>query len=58
MENPFYCFLPPYDPCDRCGKCIEEYEKSYINYEDYEPSDDDLDAYIEKQIILEENRDW
>ena len=57
MENPFYCFFPPYDPCDGCGKCIEEYEKSCINYEDYEPSDDDLDAYIEKQIIVEENRE-
>ena len=55
-DNPFYglCRHHPHKECDLCEDCIEEIYNLKDYDEDYEPSDDDIEAWIEKQMLAEE----
>ena len=49
------CFYPPYEQCDLCGDCVERYLNSLdAPHEDDEPSDADIEQYVEEQMLAEE----
>lgn len=41
--------------CDLCAECLEIPEQKELSYlEEYEPSDEDIEQYIEEKILCEE----
>ncbi len=46
------CILVEHRVCNSCGYCKQVEE--YYALEDYEPSDDEIEAWIEEQMLAEE----
>ena len=49
------CIYHPFKQCDLCVKCAEPNEQNEIFYpEDYEPSDEEIEAEIERKMVIAE----